>query len=148
MLNISDYLKKGNIDIDLEAKNKKEAIKRLLKIVSLNTGGILKGIMKREELESTGFGNGIAVPHARMDELSSIVVLVGISKKGIDFDSLDGKPVNLIFVILAPKSETRLYITILAKLIKLLEKKNNIRNLVDADSPVSFIEKFKKIEER
>ncbi len=65
MLNISDYLKKGNIDIDLEAKNKKEAIKRLLKIVSLNTGGILKGIMKREELESTGFGNGIAVPHAR-----------------------------------------------------------------------------------
>ncbi len=146
MVNISDYLKEENIKMNLVAKNKKKAIKTLLEFNSLDKESILKEIMKREELESTGFGNGIAVPHARIDGIPSITILVGVSRKGVEFDSLDGKPANLIFLILAPKSETKLYIYILAKLIKVLEEEKNLTKLVDTDTPQSFIEKFRTIE--
>ncbi|OYD17575.1 hypothetical protein CH333_00160 [candidate division WOR-3 bacterium JGI_Cruoil_03_44_89] len=146
MVNILDYLKEENIKIDLGARNKKEVIKGLLKSKSLDSKKILQGIMKREELESTGFGNGIAVPHARIDGIPSILILVGVSREGVEFDSLDGKPVNLVFLILAPKSETKLYIYILAKLIKILEKKKNIKELISTDTPQSFIEKLRSIE--
>ena len=146
MINISDYLKEENIKMNLVAKNKEKAIKTLLEFNSLDKESILKEIMKREELESTGFGNGIAVPHARIDGIPSITILVGVSKKGIEFDSLDGKPANLIFLILAPKSETKLYIYILAKLIKVLEEEKNLTELVNTDTPQSFIEKFRGIE--
>ena len=146
MINISDYLKEENIKMNLVAKNKEKAIKTLLEFNSLDKESILKEIMKREELESTGFGNGIAVPHARIDGIPSITILVGVSKKGIEFDSLDGKPANLIFLILAPKSETKLYIYILAKLIKVLEEEKNLTELVNIDTPQSFIEKFRSIE--
>ncbi len=146
MINILDYLKEENIKIDLVARNKKEVINGLLKSKSLDSKKILQGIMKREELESTGFGNGIAVPHARIDGIPSILILVGVSREGVEFDSLDGKPVNLVFLILAPKSETKLYIYILAKLIKILEKKKNIEELIDTDTPQSFIEKLRSIE--
>jgi len=146
MINISDYLKEENIKMNLVAKNKKKAIKTLLEFNSLDKESILKEIMKREELESTGFGNGIAVPHARIDGIPSITILVGVSKKGVEFDSLDGKPANLIFLILAPKSETKLYIYILAKLIKVLEEEKNLTELVNVDTSQSFIEKFRSIE--
>lgn len=146
MINISDYLKEENIKMNLVAKNKKKAIKTLLEFNSLDKESILKEIMKREELESTGFGNGIAVPHARIDEIPSITILVGVSRKGVEFDSLDSKPANLIFLILAPKSETKLYIYILAKLIKVLEEEKNLMELVNTDTPQSFIEKFRTIE--
>jgi len=86
MVNISDYLKEENIKMNLVAKTKEKAIKTLLEFNSLDKESILKEIMKREELESTGFGNGIAVPHARIDGVPCITILVGVSKKGIEFD--------------------------------------------------------------
>jgi len=146
MINISDYLKEENIKMNLVAKNKEKAIKTLLEFNSLDKESIFQEIMKREELESTGFGNGIAVPHARIDGIPSVTILVGVSRKGVEFDSLDGKPANLIFLILAPKSETKLYIYILAKLIKVLEEEKNLTELVNTDTPQSFIEKFRSIE--
>lgn len=146
MINVSDYLREENIKIGLTAGSKKEAIEGLLEIGSLNKGEILQGIMKREELESTGFGNGIAVPHARLNEVSSITILVGVSRDGIEFNSLDDRPVNLIFLILAPKSETKLYVYILAKLIRVLEKENILKELIDSDTPQSFIKKFQNKE--
>lgn len=146
MINISDYLKEENIKMNLVAKNKEKAIKTLLEFNSLDKESIFQEIMKREELESTGFGNGIAVPHARIDGVPSVTILVGVSRKGVEFDSLNGKPANLIFLILAPKSETKLYIYILAKLIKVLEEEKNLMELVDTDTPQSFIEKFRSIE--
>jgi len=146
MINISDYLEEENIKMNLVARNKEKAIEGLLKSHSLDRKNILQGIMKREELESTGFGNGIAVPHARIDGIPSITILVGVSRKGVEFDSLDGKPANLIFLILAPKSETKLYITVLAKLIRMLDERQNITELITTDTPHSFIEKFRRIE--
>lgn len=146
MINISDYLEEKNIKMDLVARNKEEAIEGLLESKSLDRKTILQGIMKREELESTGFGNGIAVPHARIDGVPSLTIFVGVYRKGVEFDSLDGKPVNLIFLILAPKSKTKLYITILAKLIKILDKRKNLTELIAIDTPQSFIEEFRRIE--
>lgn len=146
MINISDYLEEKNIKMDLVARNKEEAIEGLLESKSLDRKTILQGIMKREELESTGFGNGIAVPHARIDGVPSLTIFVGVYRKGVEFDSLDGKPVNLIFLILAPKSETKLYITILAKLIKILDKRKNLTELIAIDTPQSFIKEFRRIE--
>ncbi len=146
MVNISEYLREENIKIGISAKDKKTAIQEILEIGSIDREEIVHGLIKREELESTGFGNGIAVPHARLDEISSITILIGISREGIQFDSLDGKPVHLIFIILAPKSETKLYIYILAKLIRILEEEKMLEKLIDTDTPRSFIEKYQNIE--
>ncbi|MCK4328549.1 PTS sugar transporter subunit IIA [candidate division WOR-3 bacterium] len=146
MINVSEYLIEENIIIGLKAKNKKGILKHLLASKGLDKGSILQGIMKREELESTGFGNGLAIPHARIDGVPAMTLLVGVSKEGIEFDALDGKPAKLIFLILAPKSETKLYINILAKLMKVTEKTKSLKELIDCDTPQSFIAKFQSLE--
>lgn len=146
MINVSEYLIEENIIIGLKAKSKKGILKHLLASKGLDKGSILQGIMKREELESTGFGNGLAIPHARIDGVPAMTLLVGVSKEGIEFDALDGKPAKLIFLILAPKSETKLYINILAKLMKVTEKTKNLKELIDCDAPQSFIAKFRSLE--
>jgi len=94
---------------DLQSTTKREAIQELVDVL-VREGRLAKGrapaalkaLMAREELGSTGVGRGVAVPHATQKELTRVVGAIGLSKKGVDFRSLDGKPVDLVFLILSP----------------------------------------------
>ncbi len=123
---VSDYLKKEGIILRLTPRPKieiiKEMVSRIPDITEKKSKKIIEKIMKREQLESTGIGNGIAIPHARTEEVDELTVLFAHSKEGVNFKALDGKPVYLIFLILSRERDKNLYIKVLARLSRLLKQ--------------------------
>ena len=87
----------------------------------LNTEDILEAINERETKLSTGIKAGIAVPHARLDSIREMCGVIGISRKGLDYDSLDGLPVHIVFLILSPGGDCFSYLRVLRRLALLLE---------------------------
>ncbi len=93
-----------------------------------------EAIFEREKTLSTGIGLGIAVPHAKIDEVSEFVLAVGVSTKGIEFDALDGKPVNIIALIAGPSGAQDEYLKILAHLTLFLKNRKNRKAITNADN--------------
>jgi mannitol/fructose-specific phosphotransferase system IIA component (Ntr-type) len=104
-------------------------------------------LAKRENLESTGIGDGIAIPHARTDAVQDLILAFARSPQGIDFSSIDGKPSHIIFLIASPEGKKSEYIMALAKLSRLL-RKHPVRELLrDAKNPKEIMDIIKKNEE-
>jgi len=127
MPKISEQLPRSAILLNIEAKEKFDVIRELAR--PLEAAGVLtnedefvQAIIRRENMESTGIGLGVAIPHARTRAVSSIVLAFGRADHGVDFASLDGKPSHLIFLIAAPEQQKTEYIMTLARLSKLLRK--------------------------
>jgi len=124
-MKISDILKLEAIIADLKAKNKSEAIKELSQVVSPVAGAeaedVATVLLEREHLGSTGIGGGIAIPHGKLDTVKSIAVGFGRSIKGIEFESLDNRPVHLFFLLLTPEHSTGGHLKVLAQISKLLK---------------------------
>ena len=126
-MKISTYITEKQIQIGISHTKKRDIFKELLsilleldKINSVEQDNILNLLIEREKLGSTAIGHGIAIPHARIDGLDKPLLVIGISNDGIDFDSLDGEPVNIIFLIISPKGEAGLHLKMLATISKLL----------------------------
>ena len=106
----------------------------------------LKEIFDREKLADTGIGNGIVLPHARSDVVEDFVIAFGRSKEGIDFNSLDGQPVKLIFVLGTPKTKgINTYLRILAHLSRLLQKKDFKDFLLTTSNSETIIAEFNQV---
>jgi len=110
-MRILDILKKEEIKIGLTTTEKSSCLAEMLDILTANRklkpaskDIVLKELMAREELGSTGIGQGVAIPHTRTSEVTTHVACFGTSKTGVDFNSLDGDPVYLVFLLLSPKS--------------------------------------------
>ena len=89
-------------------------------------------LRQREKLGSTGIGDSFAIPHGKVSDLHKLVVAFGRSKKGIAFDAIDGKPVHLFFLLLAPENSTGQHLKVLAKISKMLKTHNFRKKLIDA----------------
>ncbi len=127
-MKIIDFLKEGAIVPDLKATDKESVIKELVTLLKdigeiSDQEKIVEIILEREKLGSTGIGQGIAVPHAKTDDVKQIVVAFGLSQKGVNFESLDEEPVYLIFLVLAPVDATGMHLKLLAKIARLLKDK-------------------------
>lgn len=137
ILHLSDFLKTNQVVYNIKASDKIEALEELLdvlvglKIIS-NEKPVLTRIIDRERLESTGIGHGIALPHARVDTEKDISVVVGRSKEGLDFDSIDGKKVHLIFLIIWNPSIPGLFNHLFAGLAQYLANPDFRKKLVNA----------------
>lgn len=112
--------------MDLKSKDKKSVLKELLEQTNLNEIKkqlVLNSLLNREKIGTTGFGNHIAIPHTRSLAVKRIYLIIGKSKEGINFESVDNKPVNLIFLLIAPPIERKpLYLLLLGKIAKLCQK--------------------------
>ncbi|EIM63068.1 PTS sugar transporter subunit IIA [Desulfobacter postgatei] len=137
-MKISDILKLDAIIADLKAKNKPEAIKELSQAVSPVAGAEVEDItavlLEREHLGSTGIGGGIAIPHGKLETVKSIAVGFGRSIKGIEFESLDNRPVHLFFLLLTPEHSTGGHLKVLAQISKLLKMDQFKERLLAAGS--------------
>ena len=107
-MKITDVLPKRGIKVGMEARDKSSAIKELVDILGRvkdigDKRALVKALVDREKLGSTGIGQGIAIPHAKSDKVNELIAVLGISKKGVDFEALDGEQVYLFCV---PLSET------------------------------------------
>jgi PTS system nitrogen regulatory IIA component len=137
-MKISDILKLDAIIADLKAKNKPEAIKELSQAVSPVAGAEVEDVaavlLEREHLGSTGIGGGIAIPHGKLETVKSIAVGFGRSIKGIEFESLDNRPVHLFFLLLTPEHSTGGHLKVLAQISKLLKMDQFKERLLAAGS--------------
>nr|WP_307759916.1 fructose-specific PTS transporter subunit EIIC [uncultured Peptostreptococcus sp.] len=144
-MKISDLLKKEIMIMELAGDNKLDAINEMIaklkekKMIS-DEELFREEIMNREELSSTGLGDGIAMPHAKTKAVNTPCVLFARSEKGIDYDSLDGQPAHLFFMIAAEDGANNTHIETLANLSKLLLKANFIEKLKKAKNPDEVIE--------
>lgn len=124
-MKISEVLDPKAIKIGLTATSKEDALKELVGILAQveNIGdpkNILKALVERESLGSTGIGQGIAIPHGKTDKVSRLVAVLGISKHGVNFDALDGEPVYIFFLLVAPKETAGPHLKALAQISRLL----------------------------
>lgn len=137
-MKISDILKLDAIIAEMEAKNKPEVIKELSGAVAPVAGtqaqDVAAVLMERENLGSTGIGGGIAIPHGKLDTVKSIAVGFGRSINGVDFDSLDNRPVHLFFLLLTPEHSTGGHLKVLAQISKLLKMNQFKERLLSAGS--------------
>ena len=152
VLKISKFLKPEAIIMKMKAKEKIAAIKELVdcmvvgKLVS-NGEEFVKALAKRENLESTGIGNGIAIPHARTNAVNDLVLAFARSDQGVDFSSIDGKSSHLIFLIASPENKKSEYIMALAKLSRLLRKQLVRDQLKKAGNPDEILSIIQENEE-
>ena len=102
-MKILEVMKKEAILEDLKSQNKKGLLKELVTplahITGLNEEDLARVLMEREQLGSTGIGGGIGIPHGKIKDLETLVVGFGLSRKGIDFESIDGQPTHIFFVL-------------------------------------------------
>ena len=144
-----DLISSEVVKVPLTADNKPAVIRELVQILK-DSGKIddfdhvLEAIHKREEKGSTGLERGIAVPHAKTDAVKSLTVAIGISPEGIEFGSLDGKPSQLFFLMLAPPNQSGPHIEALAEIAKLSRSAAFIRTLINARSSQEVVELFRE----
>ena len=128
-MKILDALLKEAILSDLKANDKKRVLEELVtpvaRIADLNHDYLVKVLMERERLGSTGIGEGIGIPHGKVKDLESLVLGFGLSKKGVDFDSMDGQPAHIFFLLLTPENSTGLHLKLLARISRILKNRGN-----------------------
>jgi mannitol/fructose-specific phosphotransferase system IIA component (Ntr-type) len=108
---------------------------------------VLEMLRKRETLGSTGIGKGVAIPHGRTTAALEVKIACGRSEQGLEFDAIDKKPVQLIFVVLAPpQDENNRYLPILGKLVEVLNESRNRKKLLAAESYEDFIGVFEGVD--
>lgn len=129
-MKISDFLNAKAILADLKSTTKSDVIAELVDLL-INAGSIekkhrkkvLEILMAREALGSTAIGQGIAIPHGKYDGIKKLVSCLGVSKQGINFDSLDGEPAHIFFLLVAPVDSAGPHLKALARISRLLKDK-------------------------
>ena len=146
-MKIADILKKDSIIPDLKGANKEEVLREItdfLKTQDLlkDKKALLKTLIEREKLGSTGIGENVAIPHGKSDELSQIVTVFARSLNGVDFEALDQKPVHFVCMVIAPSNSTGQHLKALARISRIFKNQNlrdGILNLKDADEIYSLL---------
>lgn len=144
-MNVLDFLSEETIQIGLQAKTKFEALEELVDVLVkakrvTDRKAAIQTLLDREELGSTGVGQGVAIPHGKTDIVKELVGALGISKSGIAFEALDGEPVHLFFLLLAPNGAGGAHLKALARISSLLKDKHIRRALMSADHKETILE--------
>jgi fructose-specific phosphotransferase system IIA component len=126
--------------VDLKAATKREALREMFKVIEkapeiTNSKDFERSIIEREDILTTGIGFEIAVPHVKIESVSSFVMALGRSRQGVDFDSLDGKPVKLVIMIATSARERDEFLKVLAKVVLLFKEESFRRKILKAGSP-------------
>jgi mannitol/fructose-specific phosphotransferase system IIA component (Ntr-type) len=138
-MKLGEIIPDGCVLDDLKSAQKEDVIKEMVaalvaagKVDEASSKKVIKALMDREELGSTGIGAGVAVPHAKHDSVSDLVGVLGRSKKGINFDALDGEPVHVLFLLLSSKSASGAHLEALAYISRLVRDEKWVRFLKEA----------------
>jgi PTS system fructose-specific IIC component len=142
---LGKYMSDGLILCDFHAKDKADVIEKLVELFA--QAGVVEDkenfrdtIRKREELESTAIGKGVAIPHGRSGAIQELKVAFARSKEGVDFKALDKQPVSLIFMIAAPENAQKEYLQLIAKIARLSKSRIMREALQNVTSPREVME--------
>jgi PTS system nitrogen regulatory IIA component len=136
-MKITEMLRKEFILAELKAGNKRAALAEMVGVfakgnIRTDPEAILRVLLEREKLGSTGIGDGIAIPHGKLAGLDEMMIAFGRSKEGIEFDAMDGKPVHLISLLIAPENSAGQHLKALAKISRMMKDELYRRTLLEA----------------
>ncbi|MDP2043820.1 MAG: PTS sugar transporter subunit IIA [Candidatus Omnitrophota bacterium] len=148
-MQIMDFLSKKAIITDIKSTRKEDVVKEMVDLLieagdveKRNRNKLIDALMSREALGSTAIGQGIAIPHAKCDCVDKLVASFGLSKKGVDFDSLDGELAYIFFLLVAPQDSAGPHLKALARISRLLKDKyfrDTLRASTDEKSVIKII---------
>ncbi len=149
IMKLHEHLPHTHIVVDLKGDSKFQIIEELLDRLHenkkiLNREMALEDVLARESYLSTGLENGLAIPHAKTDGVSELIASFGIKKEGIDFESLDGKPAKLIFLVLSPRDTSGPHIQALAIIARTLKDRQIRERILKAESPEEVADLIQK----
>ncbi len=148
-MDLSSLIKKSTVKVPLEAFDKEEAIAELVEVLvragKVNErGDVLQALYDREEKGSTGIGGGVAIPHAKHPDLEGVVLAVGVSPDGIEFDAADGELVYLVFLVLAESNNPGPNVEVLADIGNLMQVPGVYEDMVAAPGAEVLVQVFQK----
>ncbi|MGA9121262.1 MAG: PTS sugar transporter subunit IIA [Bacteroidota bacterium] len=150
-MKISDILTEDLVWTGLEGETKDEIIGHIIDRIALSPKvldkeKVRKAILDREKIMSTGVGNGFAIPHGKTDAVSDIVAAFAVTAEPIDYQSLDEKPVRLVFLLVGKDNLVGPHIKLLSRISRLMSKEEFRHRLLEPHSPAEIIELFKQEE--
>lgn len=150
-MKLSEYLDESGIVLDMTGGSKSEILSKLVEILTKtasisDSAEILKTLEDREKLKTTGIGSGIAIPHCKSAEVDRVHVVIGISKSGIDFESLDQQPANFFFLLVAPENAGSEHLKASAKIVRLVRDDQVREDLLTMASPKDVYDYIKSKE--
>jgi PTS system fructose-specific IIC component/PTS system nitrogen regulatory IIA component len=140
------------IIVELQAEDKDEVFEEMADKFCQTTGisnreSVLKALWERESKMSTGIQKGVAIPHGKVQGVKDVQGILGISKKGIDYDALDGQPVYIVFMLLVPQTDSEEHLRILQRLADILHNHKFYNDLIAQNNPNNVNEIVKKYED-
>ena len=145
-MKFADFVSREAVRADLAADDKESVIREIAqalldagKIAAAEFEGIVKAILKREDLGSTGIGRGVAVPHTKHPSVDRLIGAVGVSTEGVDFDSLDGEKVNLFFLLISPPDRPGDHLRALENVSRQLRNESFCKFLKQAKTPEEIL---------
>lgn len=149
---LTEILKPDRVVVPLVARDKTQAIAELVRVLVARAGGrfdeVLSAIQERESVISTGVGFGVAIPHARCAAVRELTVIGGVSPTPVPYDSMDGEPVQLFFLIVGPEASAGLHVKILSRIARLVRRDGVRKQLVESRSADEFYRILLDAEER
>ncbi|MBT6994558.1 MAG: PTS sugar transporter subunit IIA [Candidatus Cloacimonetes bacterium] len=148
-MDISEIVKLECCDNDFSAKNKNDVLhnlttllKRDAKLQNFDDTTIFDALKEREEMGSTGFTNGIAIPHCQLENLDSFIIALAVCKRGVNFDALDKKKSRIFVTIVGPKNDRKTHLKLLAKISQILKDEEIIEELIHSKTKIGLFETF------
>lgn len=146
-MKIQDVLHKDAIILDLKSIDKKGVLEELVEPVARIAGVkhdyLVQVLMDRERLGSTGIGEGVGIPHGKLKDIDDLILGCGLSRKGVDFEAMDGQPTYIFFLLITPENSTGLHLKLLAQISRILKNeyfKQRLLNASDADEIYTIIQ--------
>ena len=147
-MKILDVLEQEAILVDLKARDKKGVIEELVapiaRISGIEDDRLVRVLLDRERLGSTGIGGGIGIPHGKLKDLDRLILGFGVSRRGIDFESMDGMPTHIFFLLVTPENSTGLHLKLLAQISRILKNETFKERLLAAAHSSDVVEAIKE----
>lgn len=150
-MKLSDFVVREAILVDLQATSKEEAIREIVRslrdvgqVAEADFEGVVRAILGREELGSTGIGQGVAVPHTRHPTVGRLVGTVALSRHGVDFAALDGDPVNIFFLLISPPNQPGDHLRALENISRHLKDEKFVESLRQARTRDAVVEQLQE----
>lgn len=154
-MSLADYVTPEAVCMNLAPTRRDDALRALLDTLAgcgvlapEMKDGAFDAVVRRELLGSTGIGNGVAVPHARVEGTDGVAMGIGLSRAGIQFHALDGRPVYMVFLVLGPKEDAEAYLSAMQSLTKLVQNADFRRFASQASSAQEVIELIEEMDQR
>ncbi len=150
-MKLTQYIRPQCFLADLTAQSREDALRKIVHAVAekgfiKDEKDVFSKLMERENIQSTAVGNGIAIPHCFTDDVSDLIITVARSKAGLEFDSFDGKPTHVVFLLMGNRQEHSLHLKALARIARLIKSTAFIEKIIASNTVDDMVKAFEQEE--